>query len=378
MKKKLIVLASSWFTVEHFFRQQIIELGKVYDVFVVFDHDDPSYDGCISAYTQTIDIKIPRNISIVNDASAFFQLFRLLKKNRYSCVISLAPKAGLLGMLVGYLLGVKVRIHIFQGEVWSTKSLIWKLILKLSDKFIMKASSDFLFVSKALRSFFAESNLSIAAHGQVIGPGTICGIDTKRFNPGKFNKKELRNYLGLSEGSFICLYVGRLSVDKGIELFIEAGKSLLSSDVNVQFVIVGPEEDFDIKAYTDNLEEKVRKNILYVGYSKEVEVFYAAADAFIFPSRREGFGMAVLEASAMELPVVLSQAPGLADAFMDGITGFACEAHFQAYANKIQLLLQNENLVKEMGRHGRKFVMENFESNAICSAYVKHIVDKVG
>jgi glycosyltransferase involved in cell wall biosynthesis len=90
--------------------------------------------------------------------------------------------------------------------------------------------------------------------------------------------------------------------------------------------------------------------------------FYHKLDAFVIPSYREAFGVAALEASACEIPVVGTNIGGLREVIRNGETGFLVErGDYEEIRNVIRTLLTNSELRKNMGRAGRKFVQEKYE-----------------
>ena len=94
-------------------------------------------------------------------------------------------------------------------------------------------------------------------------------------------------------------------------------------------------------------------------------------DVFVLPSYREGFGMSVIEASAMEVPVVVTEYPGPSSAMRDGVTGYAVPVkNDEQLCQRILQLLQDQSLCKQMGKNGRKFVEESFEQKTFIQKYI--------
>lgn len=96
-------------------------------------------------------------------------------------------------------------------------------------------------------------------------------------------------------------------------------------------------------------------------------------DIFVLPSYREGFGMSVIEASAMEVPVVVTEYPGPAGGIKDGLTGYAVPVKDDdKLCECILKLMNDDNLRKEMGVAGRKFVKESFEQKTFIEKYMEN------
>ena len=113
---------------------------------------------------------------------------------------------------------------------------------------------------------------------------------------------------------------------------------------------------------------KESKNVIFTGYTNVVEQYLSAMDCYILPSYREGFGMGVVEAEAMGLPVIVTNIPGPIDAMKDGETGIIVDkANDKVLYDAMILLVNNDSLRKRMGEKGVIFVTNNFEQNILFS-----------
>ena len=101
------------------------------------------------------------------------------------------------------------------------------------------------------------------------------------------------------------------------------------------------------------------------GLIKDIEAYYSIMDIFILPSYREGFPTVVLEASAMELPIICSLKTGCIDSILENETGIYTKISPKDIARSIKYLLDNPNKAKEMGKKGRQHVLQNFQPNLI-------------
>ena len=96
-------------------------------------------------------------------------------------------------------------------------------------------------------------------------------------------------------------------------------------------------------------------------------------DIFVLPSYREGFGMSVIEASAMRVPVIVTEYPGPSSAMINGKTGIAIPVKdSKSIENAILRLINNVDLAKEMGNNGRKYVEQSFEQKEFIRKHIEH------
>ena len=116
--------AANFHLVNHFVR-----LRQQYEVSFIASTTDTQYLRKIGVDVEVLNGEIERDISPLRDLRALFCLFKIFRKNRFDAIHSLAPKAGFLSMLAGIIAGIPVRIHIFTGQVWVTKTGVMRFFL---------------------------------------------------------------------------------------------------------------------------------------------------------------------------------------------------------------------------------------------------------
>lgn len=142
------------------------------------------------------------------------------------------------------------------------------------------------------------------------------GVDAERFHPGRRRRETFARF-GLP-GGITFLYVGRLAPEKNLELLLDAFAELSARRPEVGLALIG---DGPARAA---LEARARGAVAFCGTltGDALAEAYASADLFVFPSRTDTFGNAVLEAMASGLPVVASADGGPAEQLRDGIDGW--------------------------------------------------------
>lgn len=185
----------------------------------------------------------------------------------------------------------------------------------------------------------------------------------------------------------ILLFVGRLIELKGPHVALEIINNLVKRGFEkIKFLIVGEGE----------LHNQLLESIHYYGLLDNVELLGALpqediiqlmekCDIFLFPGihdkngRAESQGLVIQEAQAMEMPVVVSDAGGMRLGMIDGETGFVVkEMDIDAFADKIEFLINNENERKEMGKKGRAFIEDNYDSKILGDKLVENYMEIVG
>ena len=185
------------------------------------------------------------------------------------------------------------------------------------------------------------------------------GVDLDRFRP--LGKDDARRQLSIGDDEHIVLFVGRIEPLKGVDILIKAA-AMLESDVECSVMIVGGDESSNEQvAELRELarEGGIEKRVAFVGAvdHDKLPLYYSAADLCVVPSHYESFGLVAVEAMASGLPVVASRVGGLAGTVRDGETGYLipwlCP---EPFAERIELLLENEPLRRNLGEAAREAV----------------------
>lgn len=187
------------------------------------------------------------------------------------------------------------------------------------------------------------------------------GIQMNMFTPNEEKIQDLKRQLSISDEKAI-LYIGRLSPEKGIEYLIKSLSYL--KDKNFKLVILGHGHQKYVKYLNDlvNYIEVKNKIILIKGVSYNgVPVYYGIADLVVLPSTYESFPFVLVEALASRKPVVGTSVGGIPEIIRDNENGYLIPPkNPEILAEKIELLLDNEDLRKSFAECGYKMVREKF------------------
>lgn len=310
-------------TVEAFLVEYIKGLHENYSITVVTNTEDADFLKGYGIDFKVISAPIKREISPQKDIVAFLKLYSIFRKENFHSVHSVTPKAGLLSMCASFIARVPVRIHTFTGQVWATKRGISRWFLKFMDRLIVFFATHILVDSKSQRDFLIKEGIVKPDKAKMIGHGSICGVDVKRFSFDNRVRDEIRKQLGIPISDFVFIFIGRLKRDKGILDLIKAFSSIKEKYRNTHLLVVGPDEE----GIKDSSLDKTPyiESIHFVGITKEPEKYMSAADCLCLPSYREGFGLVVLEAAACGIPAIGSRIYGVTDAIEEGVTGLLHE-----------------------------------------------------
>lgn len=167
-----------------------------------------------------IDILINRKISPFQDLISLFKLIYLFKSCKITLVQSITPKAGLLSMLAAWICRVPIRVHFFTGQIWVTKRGFSRWCLKNFDRLIVFLATALLADSNSQKQFLASEGVAKVKDIEVLGDGSICGVDSSRFKPNHDAKKIVRSQLGIPEEATVALFMGRLKKIRGYWIWL--------------------------------------------------------------------------------------------------------------------------------------------------------------
>lgn len=317
------------------------------------------------------EVNILRKISPYEDFKAVYKLWKIIKAEKIDLVIGHTPKGGLIGLLAAYLAGVEQRIYFRHGLMYETSNGVKRFFLRGIEIFTGYLATKVVCVSPSVISLSNTERLSAASKNIILNKGTCNGIDALyKFNNVNIDIEHvfnLREMHGLSSEDRIIGYVGRLVNDKGINELLLAWKELLKVHSDIKLLLVGPLEERDSLSEEATSYIKNTPSIIYTGLIKDVEFYYCLMNIFILPSYREGFPTVVLEASAMELPVITTRVTGCKDSIIENHTGVFVDLNPDDIKIKIDQYLNNPQLAKKHGIMGRSFVLNNFDQLKIWS-----------
>ncbi|MFN0159341.1 MAG: glycosyltransferase family 4 protein [Bacteroidota bacterium] len=190
-------------------------------------------------------------------------------------------------------------------------------------------------------------------------------IDTSTFSLERVERRRVRDEFSISDQTVLIGIVGRFSPGKGHEELLEAASILRKRHSNVHFMIVG-EASHGEEAYMHGIRNlcttlRLDDIITFTGFRKDVPNVMAAFDIFAFPSHAESFGVVLIEAMALERPVVSTNCDGVLDIVVDGETGLHVNPKSgNELADALERLIKYQTLREEMGKRGRKRVEEMF------------------
>jgi glycosyltransferase involved in cell wall biosynthesis len=164
------------------------------------------------------------------------------------------------------------------------------------------------------------------------------------------------------------LLVARLIKEKGIELYMEAAKTLKVTYPSAEFHLIGVPETSP-SAISENKLNQLHKEgvIIFHGPQENIEKHLHNIDVFVLPSYyREGLPRTTLEACACGNPIITTDSVGCRESVKEGVNGFLIEPqNLEALILPMEFFITNPHRIKEMGVASRKYAEERFDVNII-------------
>lgn len=379
--KKICFVTTIYGTYSSFLKELSFYLhsSKEYDISLICDGDSIIKDD-VPSFINVFPVKMKRGISF-SAISSILEIKKILKENNFDIVQYSTPNAAFYTSIASRFLKVPVRLYCQWGIRYMGFEGLKRKIFKTIEKISCNNSTFIEAESHNIRNFSLEEGLYTKDRSCVIWNGSASGVNLKKFDINSKNiwRKELREKFNIFENDIVFSFAARLTADKGVNELLQAFLNLNSRYKNIKLLIMGAYDNE--KSLDADLLQKAKdcKGIIFTGRVSDVEKYYAAADVFVAPSYREGFGLVVIEAESMGLPAIVSNVPGQIDAIIPNETGLSCVVKSaSSLQHQMEKLILDSDLRVKFGNNAQKFVRDNFEQNKLFEYLKKHRDELIG
>lgn len=190
------------------------------------------------------------------------------------------------------------------------------------------------------------------------------GVDLSRFHP-PLSSSALRADLGLSSTDFVVGTVGFIRYEKGMHYFVDAARLVLAHHPDVKFLIVGegPEEE--------NLKRKIKdmgltQSMVLTGFRTDIPELLGTMDVFVLSSIEEGLPQTLIQAMAMQRPVVATDVGSVTEVVQHGNTGLLVPSKdAKVLADSVTRLIRDEALREALGRAARDVIVTSYSRESM-------------
>jgi len=199
-------------------------------------------------------------------------------------------------------------------------------------------------------------------------------VDIAHFRPARADERSAaRRAARWPLEARICVYVGRLSAEKGVMELLEAWRQL--NPAGWVLALVGPDMpghpiDVGPKARRFVAEHALGDRVIFHGESTDTAPLLRAADLYVQPSHYESFSNALVEAMGTGLPVVATRIGGMLDCVVDGENGVLCRPRDAAdLASALRGLMESPAQAAILGERARATVVDQFNETTVLAAF---------
>ena len=357
---KILIIITDLGSFNNFLAELAIECSKKHELHIICSYDNII---CIKNkynYSQYAiffhEVSIPRSFSIINLFKASNEIRNLIKSINPN-IVHAHFTTGILPSILLKVDGIPY-MGTFHGLGLNASTGFRRLVffivefycfLRL-DKIILINNKDFAFVN----TLFKNKVKKPLAYG--------VGCDLLKFNKSNFTKEDKLSFkknLGIKD-EFVITYTGRFVEFKGFDMVYKSFKLIESRFPNkfILLLIGGSDPIHKTGLSTKELNElSINKSIINIGFTSTVEKYLAISDLFLFPSKKEGLPVCIMESLAMGVPVLSLEERGNSDLIMNDFNGFLIESiskknDINAITSKIEYFFKNKKTLTLFSLNG--------------------------
>lgn len=322
-------------------------------------------------------IFIERKIKPFSNLNSIFQLIKLIKKHNYDVVHVHSPIASVLGRIAAKIAGTKYIIYTAHGFYFHEKMspsqyrfyhTIEKATAAITDLILTQSNED---LTTAIKTGIGDEN-KVKYLGN--------GIDINYFQKSHLipeHQQRLKSEFNIPDNALVIAMTGRITQEKGYGELLEAIAILKPEFPTLYLLIIGGQlnterDEFQTKLYDLIDKKKLKDCVTFTGLRSDIRELLGLANIFTLPSYREGLPRSILEAMAMELPVVTTDIRGCREAVVNKKTGLIVPVKdIKSLAEALKKLLLNPEMRLNFGAMGRQRVEEKFDENFVFQRLAK-------
>lgn len=331
----------------------------------------PEMPFVVDAGIRHLSIPINRRIAPWDDVLSFVRLYSLLKREKFTIVHTHTPKASVLGQLAARAAGTPIVVNTYHGLYIHDRMHPLLRLFVLSLEKISARCSD-LVLSQNLEDMGLAIRSGICRADKIRHLGN--GIDLSMFDPDRIpdgETKWMRTELNISLDAPVIGFVGRLAGRrKGFIDFMRMAKEIAEELPSARFLIVGEAD----RGRRDAVEPGIASNFqiadrcLFLGQrpNAELPLLYSVMNVLVLPSVFEGLPRALMEATAMRVPVVATDVKGNREAVVDQLNGTLVPlGDTTALLKATRELIHDKDRALVFGRHGRELALSKFDERRV-------------
>lgn len=314
-----------------------------------------------------IEVPIQRKLTPFSDLLSVYRLYKVFKRENFDLVHTQLPKSTLLGALAGRLSGtpvVNTARPMFREMPPGLKRSFWVGIETVADYL-----TDLVMVENPF-DYQMYLDLGIVKKEKLSVQGN--GIDLSRFDPGKVPKadvEKLRAELKIPKSAKVIGIVARFVLEKGYQELFTAFKELLPKFPELYIVAAVLDLPSERGTVPQDLVAQmgISDRVVLLKNRKDMETIYSLFDIFALPTHRDCFPRSLVEAAAMQKPIVATDIPGCKVTVENEVSGLLVPSKDpKALATALERLLKDPGFAGKLAANARQFALQNLDEQKIC------------
>ncbi len=359
VKMKIVIVITDYGSFNNFLAELAINLSSENEIHVICS--DVNIINIINKFDYTQynlvfhKVHIPRTTSVLKLIKSSFEISKIIKE--------VNPKLVCAHFTTGIFPSILFRVRsieywgVFHGLGMNSTKGLRKIMFFIVEIFsLMRLDRRFLINNK---DFKLVSNIFIRNTFKYNSCGVGCDIN--KFDKDKFNESDIHNLkkkLNIDD-KFVITYTGRFVKFKGFDLVYRSFINL-ANEFPHKFILllIGGRDSIHSTGLSEQEETDllINSNIINIGFTSEVEKYLALSDVFLFPSKKEGLPVCIIEALAMGLPVITLDERGNSDVVKDGFNGYLIESISKIHDTnviylKLKHLYENPNVLDLLSKN---------------------------
>ncbi|WP_294556574.1 glycosyltransferase [uncultured Bacteroides sp.] len=369
-RKKICFIVSSPSSARWFFKDHMERLSVDYDVFLVANFTNPQKELEGFVLNGYKNIQIERKLAFKKDIKSIYELYRYFRSQKFDVVHAMASKPSVLSAIAAFCARIPIRIRIFTGQLWCEMRGLKRCLFKTIDRITVLLNTISMADGHSQMAYLEQQGIIKKNKGIVLAKGSICGVDIARFTFSEGIRSKYRNKLNF-DNKLVYIFVGRHKTEKGVNELFAAFNSLFARHRDTILLLVGTDEENCRSRIVNYPNLKDGSNVIFYGPTRTPEHLLMASDVFCLSSYREGFGLSVLEASCVGLPVICSDVYGMQDTMVDNVTGLRCKVKdSKSLEGCMEKLYLDKDLRKTYGQNGHKMVVNDFSKKYVTEEWI--------
>jgi len=306
--------------------------------------------------------ELMRNIHPFKDLIAFFNMIRLIRKNKYDIVHTHTAKAGILGRFAAKCSGTRIVVHSLHGATFhETQHPFVRLFYKQLEKWAAHCTDHFITVGDDLRDRYLAAGVGKPQQYTTIRSG----FDLQHFliQDQDIVKKSnlIRKELGISQKSFILGNISRLEPRKGHIYLLKSCQELLRNSKELYLICAG-EGYYHSEIQRMINDMGISDKVFLLGFRKDITDVMSAMDVVLLTSLWEGLPRVLVQAAALAKPIITFAVEGATELVTQGHNGYIAPLKdVEALTQYVTELVQNPRQARIMGKSSRNQVLLDWD-----------------